>query len=148
MAVNYPAVGFHFSVSFELPGLADADQRFQEVHGLNQEISTTHLKEGGQNRFSYDLPERSTYQNLVLKRGMVKGSGLHAWMKAAIEDFSILPVNLTVTLLNEEHEPLLAWYIVNAYPVKWQVSGFNAEENSIVIETIELTYQYFNALDI
>ncbi|MEZ4858757.1 MAG: phage tail protein [Flavobacteriaceae bacterium] len=33
--------------------------------------------------------------------------------------------------------------MVHAYPVKWNVSDLNAEENKIAIETIELAYNYF-----
>ena len=146
MSVFYPPTGFHFSVEFELPGLTDKDQRFQDISGLNQEISTENLVEGGENRFSYQLPERVSYQNLVLKRGMLIDSGLRVWIKKAVDNFVFQPVNLTVKLLNELHTPLSAWYVVNAYPVKWNVSNFNAEENKLVIETIELKYQYYKSI--
>lgn len=146
MSVFYPPAGFHFSVVFELPGQTDSDQRFQDVSGLSEEISVENIVEGGENRFSYQLPERVSHPNLVLKRGMLIGSGLLKWIKNAMENFKFEPINLTVTLLNEVHSPLAAWYIVNAYPVKWNISNFNAEENSLVIETIELKYQYFKSL--
>jgi len=148
MSLFYPPTGFHFSVVFELPGQTDRDQRFQDVSGLSEEISTENITEGGENRFSYQLPERVSHPNLVLKRGMLIGSGLLRWIRNAMENFVFEPVNLTVTLLNELHLPVAAWYIVNAYPVKWNVSDFNAEENRLVIETIELKYQYFKLLAI
>jgi len=46
-------------------------------------------------------------------------------------------------LLNEEHEPLMTWNVVHAYPLKWAMADFNAEESKLVIETIELAYNYF-----
>jgi phage tail-like protein len=46
--------------------------------------------------------------------------------------------------LNEEHEPLITWNVVHAWPVKWSVGDLNAEESKIAIETIELVYNYFN----
>ena len=52
--------------------------------------------------------------------------------------------DLTISLLNEEHEPLATWNVVHAWPVKWNMTDFNAEESKIAIETIELTYHYFN----
>ncbi|MGB1450867.1 MAG: phage tail protein, partial [Marinirhabdus sp.] len=60
-----------------------------------------------------------------------------------IESFQFSPTDLTVKLLNEAHEPLITWNVVHAYPVKWDVGDFNAEENKLVIETIELAYNYF-----
>ena len=60
-----------------------------------------------------------------------------------MEDFDISPADITISLLNEEHEPLMTWNVVHAWPVKWAVADFNAEESKIVIETIELAYNYF-----
>lgn len=37
----------------------------------------------------------------------------------------------------------MVWNIVGAYPVKWDVSEFNAEENKLAIETVELKYRYY-----
>ncbi len=148
MPVYYPPTGFHFSVDFELPGQTDKDQRFQDISGLSKEITTETMNEGGENKFTYQLPERVNYPNLVLKRGMLIGSGLHGWIKNAIDNFIFEPANLTISLLNESHAPLAAWYVVNAYPVKWNISNFNAEENKLVVETIELKYQYYKSLDI
>ena len=37
--------------------------------------------------------------------------------------------------------PLMFWSFENAYPIKWEVSGFNSQESSIVTETLEFTYE-------
>ncbi len=146
MGIFQPATGFHFAVVFEIFPQTDKDLRFQEVSGIAQELGTEELAEGGENRFSHALPTKTSYQNLVLKRGLFIGSGIIAWARKAIENMDIQPTNATVTLLNEMHLPIAAWYVVNAYPVKWSFSNFNAQENSIVVETIEFKYQYFNSL--
>ena len=77
---------------------------------------------------------------------MLIDSAVIAWCKDAVEKYVIKPVDLTVSLLNEKHEPLQTWKVVHAYPVKWDPGDFNAEENKIVIETLELTYNYFNTI--
>ena len=148
MAVYYPPAGFHFAVDFELEQKTDGDQRFQEVSGLSRELNTQELKEGGENRYSYHLPNKVTYPNLVLKRGLLTSSGILSWIKGSLENFKVKPVNLTVTLLNEKHQPLAKWYIVNAYPVKWNISSLKADENAVVIETLELKYQRFKQMEI
>jgi phage tail-like protein len=51
-----------------------------------------------------------------------------------------------VSLLNEQHQPLKTWKIVNAWPKKWTVSDFNAQENSLVVETLELSYSYYTII--
>lgn len=148
MAVYYPPPGFHFSVDFEIAEKKDSDQRFQEVSGISRELNTEELKEGGENRFSYHLPNKVTYPNLVLKRGLLTSSGIIGWIQDALENFRVQPVNLSVTLLNEEHQPLAKWYIENAYPIKWSISSLKADENAIVVETLELKYQRFNQIDV
>lgn len=147
---RYMVTGFHFVVNFDTEGKAglrtsdtDPDVGFQEVSGLNASIETETFQEGGENRFSHRFPKPATYQNLVLKRGMLIGSKLIGWFKKAIQDFSFEPVTVTVTLKNENHEPLESWTFFNAYPVKWNIDSFNAQDGKIVAETIELSYQYF-----
>lgn len=143
----YPPVGFHFLVRFELSPQTVGDTRFQEVSGLEAEMEMENFTEGGQNRFTWQLPKRTRYSDLTLKRGLFIRSPLIAWCRDALENFLFAPVNLTISLLNEQHQPLTSWYVVNAIPKKWSVSNLNAEENSIVIETLTLSYQYFNIID-
>ena len=143
MAGYYPPVGFHFSVEFSGISKKENDNQFQSVSGLSVDLETEEIAEGGENRFKYKIPVRTKYPNLVLKRGMLLDSGFIAWVRSAVEDFDIQPVDLTVILLDENHDALQTWSIVQAYPVKWSVADLNAEENKIVVETIELTYHYF-----
>ena len=145
MAAYLPPVGFHFKVEFQGVGNKDSDNRFQEVLGLQAEIGVEELPVGGENRFSYRLPTRSKYGNLVLRRGLLKDSGLRSWLTDAIENFIFRPVDVNVHLLNEKHEPAVSWTVIKAYPVKWVISDLKAHENSVVVETIELAYQYFRS---
>jgi phage tail-like protein len=143
MSSYYPPVGFHFKVEFQGITSAEADARFQEVAGLGAEITTEELSVGGENRFVYRLPTKAKYGNLVLKRGMLKDSGLIKWFKDAIEDFEFRPADVNVHLLDENHQISLSWKFIQAYPVKWLVSDLKAQESSLLVETIELAYQYF-----
>ncbi len=148
MADYYPPVGFHFRVDIDGITADGSDIRFQEVSGLNANVGEFTYNEGGENRFVHRMADRMTYENLSLKRGMLIGSKLIAWFRDAVEAFSFDPKDITVTLLNAEHQPLEAWNFVKAYPVKWSISNFNAQQNEIVIETIELRFQYFRRLEV
>ena len=148
MADYYPPVGFHFRVDIDGLTTGDKDVNFQEVSGLDATVGELTHNEGGENRFVHRLPDRITYDKLVLKRGMLVGSGLIGWFKDAVESFQFDPKDVLVTLLNAEHEPLEAWSFVKAYPVKWSISGFNAQGNELVVETIELTFQYFTRMEV
>ncbi len=139
----YPPVGFHFKVEvLDLPP-ADDDVRFSEVSGLTVEMGTEEVPEGGENRFVQKYPQRAKYPELVLKRGLLPKSEIVNWIRQCIEDLQIKPKNIDIKLLNEEHQPLMTWHVVNAYPTKWTVSDFNASNNSVVIESLQFFYQYF-----
>lgn len=143
-----PPVGFHFLVVFELFPQTPQDFRFQEVSGLDVEIEMEPVKEGGQNRFTHQLPVRNRYTDITLKRGLFIGSGITLWCKNAIEDFLFVPTNVLISLLSPEHIPLQSWYVVNAVPKKIQVSNFNAQENSVVVESLVLSYNYFTTIGV
>ena len=141
---RYPPVGFHFRVVFTGIGASNIDSRFQSVSGLNVELETESKKEGGENRYEHVLPVRTKYPVLVLKRGLIRDSELlTSWCNDAFLSLVIKPVDLTVSLLNEAHEPLMTWSVKQAWPRKWSHSDLNAEQNSLAIETFELQYQYF-----
>jgi len=154
--IKYPSVGFHFIVRFEGIGqsvsvgpisvsTADIDTRWTEVGGLNVEMTTEELIEGGENRFVHKLPQRAKYPNLVLKRGYFSSlpSPLMKWADDAISNFDIKPCQVQVMLLDEMHLPAQIWSFKNAYPVKINMGDFKATDNNFLIESLELSYQLF-----
>jgi phage tail-like protein len=143
MTTYYPPVGFHFRVEFDLAGADEREIRFRDVAGLSLELEEESVTEGGENRFIQKLPVRARYQDLVLKRGLLTSSAVHKWCMDAIQNLDIQPVTVWVTLLNESHEPLQTYTFINAWPKKWSISDLNAESSAIIIESLELAYQYF-----
>jgi phage tail-like protein len=138
----YPPVSFYFKVEFSVSKDAH-DTSFQSVSGLSVEYELETFKEGGENRFEHKLPGRTRYPDLVLKRGFLTDSAVIKWCMDALQNRDIKPADVTVTLLNEKHEPLKAWNIVRAWPKKWTVADLNANENNVLVETLELSYRYF-----
>lgn len=143
MPAYYPPVGFHFRVDFLDAGANADDIRFTEVGGLSVEVGTEEVAEGGENRFIQRYPTRTKYPDLVLKRGMLIKSGLMDWIRQCIDEQRIEPKNVDVKLLNEKHEPLITWHVIKAYPTKWMGSDLSATNNAVIIETLQLAYQYF-----
>ena len=142
MVDYYPPWGFYYRVEFGFSKNKD-DVRFQTVSGLSVEYDMEEYKEGGESRFTHKLPVRTKYADLVLKRGMLTGSDVFDWFFRAFRDRDFKPTDLNIVLLNEKGEPLRTWKVAHAVPRKWQVSDLNASENSLVIETLELSYRYF-----
>ncbi|MFZ4700061.1 MAG: phage tail protein [Candidatus Methylumidiphilus sp.] len=150
-----PALSFRFSVTFffpirinfSFPDLMPWDMSFQKVSGIGAKISTHKLNEGGENLFVHRLPDRVEYENLVLERGLLKLppvpiiSSLHSMFRNAMEQFEIKPCDVLVVLHEKAGIPISAWRFRNAFPVQWKLSDLDANEESIVIEHMELAYQ-------
>ncbi|HNP83873.1 MAG TPA: phage tail protein [Nitrospira sp.] len=144
----YPAVGFHFQVTFEgLPNTTSQDVSFQSVAGLDVQLDTETWKEGGQNHFTHALPGRSKFSSsLTLKRGLLrpKQSGITDWCLKAFQDLKITPLQVvTVALLDEEHNVLVKWDLEHVWPKSWKIGELNAERSEVLIETLELSYNRF-----
>lgn len=143
----YPPGGFYFKILID--GMPESDSEFQELSGLSMSLETQSVKEAGENRFTYQLPLPARAEPLVLKRGLRISSPLLEWCRKAIEEFSFSPRDLHVFLLdveggpNGQPKPLMAWHLVHAYPTKWEVSGLNAGNSEIAVETIQINYNYF-----
>lgn len=139
---NYP-VSFYFQLSF--PGV---DAAFQEVSGISKELGVEEVVCGGENRFKWKLPTIATSQNLVLKRALVPiGSPLIAWCSASMDtglSLGIRTMPVMLSLLDAEGMVCQMWVFHDAYPVKYSVSEFKSQESGIVIESIELSYTYFD----
>lgn len=137
------AVGFYFSLSF-----GGEDAAFKEVSGISKELSIEEVASGGENRFKYRLPNISSSKNLILKRAIVSsGSQLITWCSSTIDDGlanAIQTKDVAVNLLNNKGEVLVKWTFYNAYPVNYSVSDLKSQESELVMETIELAYNYFD----
>jgi phage tail-like protein len=142
----YPPVGFYFNVKVDgITGINEAS--FQEVSGLEAKIQTDDIQEGGVNQFARKLPKGVQYNNLILKRGLIKSSPLMDWINNAVENFIFEPKLVEVNLLFQNGTPSINWTFINAYPVSVKISDLNAQDNKIVVETLELAYYYFVRTD-
>jgi phage tail-like protein len=135
---NLP-IAFYFSVNIGMEELP-----FKEVSGLNVEMETETVNEGGLNTHQHQLPKQVKHGNLVLKGVKLPlESEFISWVKDTLKnDFGTpaKPKIVTVNLLNEKGKPLCTWTCTNAFPVKWEVDSLDADKNSVLIETIELSY--------
>jgi phage tail-like protein len=145
----HPPVGYSFSVSFLLEGKFNPvdfvkanspfDMNFKEVSGLTAEVQMDTVSEGGVLDYQHSLPKTAKFGNITLKRGLMLKSEIAHWVYDAIENFQFRPRNLLIILHGPLGLPIAAWVIEHALPFKWDISGFNAMDNAIVMETIEMT---------
>lgn len=140
-----PPVSFYFSVAFIIPFRSLIEIPFMEVSGLTTEMTTEELKEGGENSFSYQLPLRIKHGNLILKRPIENRlmDLLEAWSSSSLHGelvTNVVPMDVSVSLIDAYKLPHRMWYITNAYPVKWDSGPFASGKNELAMETLELAY--------
>lgn len=146
-----PPVGYYFGVNFLLPvpDVLGLDMRFQRVSGLEVSMRPQDLEEGGKNLYVHRLPTRYTYGNLVLERGLpLAPSVLNTQFQLAMSTFSFITSTLLVTLINESDYPVAGWLFTGAYPVRWATSPLDANENKVVIDTLEMAYSRFQRISL
>lgn len=111
---------------------------YMEVSGLTAEIEVMTYNEGGRNDSVHKLPTRMKHPNLVLKRGVTTVKDLEAWL----EDSFMGPTRkeITLTMYNQQLNKVRTWSFKNAYPVKWTGPSFNASQNAVATEAIEIVH--------
>lgn len=152
-----PPVGFFFKVQIIEAGdtpFPPVDTAFQEVSGLNTALSNETIQEGGGNRFVHRVPSTPNYENLVLKRGlMLRSSSLADWCIKVLGgglNAHIEPKNIKISLMDSNAESggaLMSWKFFNAYPIGWEIGALNAQQSSIVVESISFAYSYFETIN-
>ncbi len=134
---NYPLPVFHFQVDWGGVSLA-----FSEVSGLGVETQVIEYRDGTSPVYStVKMPGIQKYGNLTLKRGVTAANNEYFdWWKT-VKLNTIERRDLTVSLLNEEHEPVMVWKIRNAWPTKVDGPSLKADGNEVAIESIELAHE-------
>lgn len=113
---------------------------FTEVSGLQLEMETQDIEEGGNNGFTRRIPGRVKVSNLTLKRGMTRSNEFIKWFMGTVPG-SVDRRNITLVLYDVKGAKIAAWHFEKAYPVKWVGPQFTSDGNSVAVETVELAHE-------
>jgi phage tail-like protein len=81
------------------------------------------------------------FSNITLKRGTFSNDNeFYKWLNT-ISLNQVERRDLTISLLNEKHEPMVIWKVHNAFPVKVQSTDLKADSNEVAIEQLELAHE-------
>tara|TARA_B100000902_G_C27273671_1_gene897689 strand:+ start:685 stop:1230 length:546 start_codon:yes stop_codon:yes gene_type:complete len=140
---------FGFDTSFLKDGIEQLDS-FQGVSGLGATMNTDEIKSGGFNNISYKLPQKINYENLTLKRGMLrKSSPLTKWCYNFLSQdnflYSVKRKTVNVFLMDETDPEniLMSWSFFDCFPVSVKMDEFDAQQGKLAIQTLELSYSHF-----
>jgi phage tail-like protein len=129
-----------FCFHVQLPGYGN-EAFFKSVSGLRYETEIVPVKEGGQNLTTYQLVGSVKWSNIVLKQGFTKDSGLLKWRKEWTEPRGGKRLDGTITQLNTALQPRASWTFKRGWPIKWEISEFDASKNELAIETLEIAHE-------
>jgi phage tail-like protein len=134
---EYPLVSLHFQVQWGGTRIG-----FTEVSGLSMETNVIEYREGSSPVYSsIKMPGIQKYSNITLKRGIVKGDNdFFNWWKT-INLNKVERRDIVISLLNENHEPIVNWKVRSAFPVKIECSDLKAKGNEVAIETLEIAHE-------
>ncbi len=134
---EYPIPKFHFQVEW-----AGTKLGFSEVSGLDVETEVIEYRDGAMREYSkLKMPGMQKFSNITLKRGVFqKDNEFFEWWNS-VKLNTIERRDVVISLLNEEHDPVLTWKIKNAWPVKVQGTDLKSDGNEVAIETLELAHE-------
>jgi phage tail-like protein len=137
MPQQYPIPVFHFTVQWGGTRIG-----FSEVSGLTQENQAIEYRDGSFPEYSsIKMPGLRKFSNVTLKRGIVKADNdFFKWL-STIKLNQVERRDVVISLLNEEHTPVMTWKIHNAFPVKVEGPGLKASGNEVAIESIEIAHE-------
>ena len=185
---EYPALGHMFSVaavnatnagagiagagiSAAAAMMGNADAEFQSISGIKATRNTESYRPLGMNNYDFQLPTTTSYDELILERGVVKTfSDFTIWCNSFItldlpEAASVLnnkaAVKTSYTSRSDaitkklilvflwdrnSYAPLMTWTFFDAVPKSIEYSSINAKESSYAVEKITIAYSHFTTI--
>ncbi|PXY39324.1 phage tail protein [Flavobacterium cheongpyeongense] len=135
--MSYPLPKFHFSVDWKGTKIG-----FTEVSGLDVETEVVEYRQGASPEYSkIKMPGMQKFSNITLKRGtFASDNEYYAWWNT-VKLNTIERRDITIKLLNEDHQPVIIWKVKNAWPTKIQSTDLKADGNEVAIESMELAHE-------
>ncbi|GAB4107766.1 phage tail protein [Echinicola sediminis] len=135
--MSYPLSKFHFSVQWGGTKIG-----FTEVSGLDVETEVIEYRHGASPEYSkIKMPGMQKFSNITLKRGTFKSDNEYYEWYNTINLNKVDRRDITISLLNEEHEPVVTWKVKNAWPLKVQSTDLKGDGNEVAIESMELVHE-------
>jgi phage tail-like protein len=134
---EYPMPKFHFQVEWGGTRIG-----FTEVSGLEVTTEKIEYRDGASKEYhKIRMPGMQTFGDLTLKRGIFASDNeFYEWWNTVALN-TIERRDITISLLNESHEPVVVWKVKNAWPTKVTSTDLNASGNETAIETLMLTHE-------
>ncbi|GHV55824.1 phage tail protein [Spirochaetia bacterium] len=126
---------YYFTV--EIDGIQT--DRFFSCEGLEVESNVYEVEEGGFNTSTHKHIGRTRYPNLILKKGINSNNELINWFQRN-ESGRRERKTLAVILMHSSGVEIKRWDFFRVFPCRWKVKTLDAQDNSFLVEIIELAH--------
>jgi phage tail-like protein len=149
MAVIGTPRTFHKKFKFlvEIDGVASAG--FRKCSELSVEVANIHYFEGGA-LVPNKSPGRLTFADVTLERGATSDRDLLDWFSQVADAAANAGLNepdfkrnLDIVQQDRDGTTLRRWSLTGAWPVKFVAGEWDNEADENVIESVTLTYDFF-----
>jgi phage tail-like protein len=119
-----PRLGYRFAVTASA-GQVDLGS-WSKVSGLDVTVDVIDYRAGGG---TITLHRAASSESLLVK----------AWLQELAQTHE--RPTLDIALLDVSGEPIAMWTFTEVLPIKWDISGFDANQSGIAIETLVIAYE-------
>lgn len=127
-----PLIG-NYNFLLEIDGVVLG--RFTGVEGLSAEIEVVEFREGGDNGTIRKIPGRTTYSNIVLKRGYTANNDIWTWMQEII-DGNFTTRDGSIRIVQNGGAEVARFNFFNAWPARYELGLNDSNGNDVAIETL------------
>jgi phage tail-like protein len=136
---NDPYPGHNFQVL--VTGVSDdgssVSGAFSEISGLEVAIEAISYRNGNEDITVRKIPGLKTFTNLTCKRGATGHVEFWNWIKNAL-DGQVQRADGSIILQDENQTEVMRWNFSRGWPCKYTGPTFNASNNEIAMETLEI----------
>lgn len=129
-----PVPGYRFVVF-----LNDTILSFQRVSGMCREIETEIYHEGGRNTMVHTFPKACGGERTLRMEKGIFGGVEHMFCLVGERLEGVM--NLVV--MDHQGTPLKNYAFTGLLVRKWEVGELSAEQNGVLIDSFEVSYEYF-----
>ena len=128
--------------------LEKAPGAFQSATGLGASLDLTPYSEGGRNDYVHQLPLRHSWDRITLSRGIAYDATLFAWYEAGLTGSLGARRDGVIAMQTAAGQVAMLWSFTGGIAVGWKGPSFNAEENRLAIESLEIAHHGLSALPV
>lgn len=134
-----PLVSFSFYVDIQ----GTVVGTFRECSGMGSETELVEAKESDKGKLVYmKIPGALKWENISLKRGITDSMDIWKWRKQVEQgDVKGARKNGSIIMYDQTNSEIARWNFISGWPRKVSGPNFNAQNNEIGIEELEIVHE-------